>query len=150
MERQLHPKKFFTKEEEDQIIKAVQEAEKTTSGEVRVHLTKEIKKDPMQEAVRVFNALKMYNTKQRNGCLILIGLKSKKIAVVGDNGINEKVGENFWEDVLRIMVDNFKQDNYVQGLTRAILRIGEKLKQFFPYAEDDVNELPDEISKDEV
>ena len=150
MKRELHPKKFFTKEEESQIIRAIQKAEKATSGELRIHLTKQIKKDPIQEAVRIFKLLKMGKTKQRNGCLILIGLKNKKVAVIGDKGINDVVADNFWDDVVDVIIEDFKKDNYAQGLEQGILMIGEKLKQYFPYATDDVNELPDEISKEDL
>lgn len=150
MERKLDPKKFFTADEETKIIDAIKQAEKNTSGEIRLHLTREIKKDPMKEAVRIFNHLKMHKTAARNGCLILLGLKSKKIVVIGDKGINEKVGENFWQDVVDIMTENFKKEDYAIGLSSAIIRIGEKLKAFFPYQSDDVNELSDEISKDEI
>lgn len=150
MERQLHPKKFFTKKEESKIIQAIQEAEKTTSGELRIHLSRQIKRDPIQEAIRIFKLLGMHKTKQRNGCLILIGLKNKKIAVIGDKGINEKAGDNFWEDIVYLMVEKFKEDNYVEGITRAVLMIGEKLKRYFPYMKDDVNELSDEISKEDL
>lgn len=148
MERIPHPKKFFTREEEFEIIQAIKEAEKATSGEIRVHLTKEITKNPLREAVRIFNVLKMHKTKQRNGCLILIGLKNKKIAVIGDKGINAKAGEGFWDDVINLMADNFRKDDYVKGLTQAVLRIGEKLKRYFPYAQDDINELSDELSRE--
>lgn len=148
MKRKLYPKKFFTPEEEKKIILAIKQAEKTTSGEIRVHLVKGIKKDSFGEAVKIFNTLGMYKTKQRNGCLILIGLRDKKIVVIGDKGINERVGNNFWEDVVSLLADNFKKENYVHGLTEAVIKIGEKLKQYFPYSKkDDVNELPDEISK---
>lgn len=150
MERVLHPRKFFNKEEESQIIQAIKQAELNTSGEIRVHLAKEIKIGPLKEAVRIFNALKMQRTKQRNGCLILLGLKNKKIAVIGDKGINDIVGESFWDDVVALMTDNFKKGDFSQGLSQAILKIGEKLKQYFPYREDDVNELSDEISKEEI
>jgi len=147
MARQAHPKKFFTAQEEAQIVQAIGQAEKTTSGEIRVHLAKEIKGDPFKEAVRIFNRLGMHKTKQRNGCLILIGLKNKKVAVIGDKGIHDKVGDNFWDDVISLLIDNFKKENYTEGLIQAILRIGEKLKLYFPYTSDDVNELPDEISR---
>ena len=150
MERELHPKKFFTKEEESQIIQAIKQAEKTTSGELRIHLARQIKKGPVQEAVRIFKLLGMHKTQQRNGCLVLIGLKSKKVAVIGDKGINDKVGDNFWDDVVQVMISRFKKEEYSQGLAQAILMIGEKLKLYFPYAKDDVNELPDEISKEEL
>ncbi|MCK4519609.1 MAG: TPM domain-containing protein [Candidatus Omnitrophica bacterium] len=150
MERELHPKKFFTKEEDAQIIQAIQKAEKATSGELRIHLTKQIKKDPMREAIRIFKLLGMQKTKQRNGCLILIGLKNKKVVVIGDKGINDVVGDNFWDDVVGVMVENFKKGDYAPGLTQGILMIGEKLKQYFPYETDDVNELSDEISKEKL
>ena len=150
MKRELHPKKFFTKEEDSQIIRAIQKAEKATSGELRIHLIKQIKKDPMREAVRIFKLLGMHKTKQRNGCLILIGLKNKKVVVIGDKGINDIVRNNFWDDVVAVMIEGFKKDKFVEGLERGILMIGEKLKQYFPYATDDVNELSDEISKEEL
>jgi len=150
MERKLSPKEFFKKDEETKIVDAIKLAEKNTSGEIRLHLTREIKKDPMKEAIRIFNHLKMHKTASRNGCLILLGLKNKKIVVIGDKGINEKVGDNFWQDVVALMVENFKKDDYAQGLSSAIILIGEKLKAFFPYQSDDINELSDEISKEEI
>ncbi len=150
MARVVHPKKFFTSDEEKKIIEAIKTSEKSTSGEIRVHLTKEIKKDPIKEAVRIFKILKMHKTQQRNGCLILIGLKNKKIAVIGDKGINDLVEKNFWDDVIKNMIANFKIDCYVEGLVKSILMIGEKLKKFFPYTDDDVNELPDTISNEEI
>ena len=150
MEKELHPKKFFTKEEESQIIRAIQKAEKATSGELRIHLAKQIKKDPIQEAIRIFKLLKMGKTKQRNGCLILIGLKNKKVAVIGDKGINDVVANNFWDDVIHVIIEGFKKGDYAQGLEQGILMIGEKLKQYFPYAANDINELSDEISKEDL
>ena len=148
MKRELHPEKFFTKEEEERIINAIKQAEKQTSGEIRVHIAKRILGDPVKAAIKIFEKIGMTNTKERNGVLILIGLKSKKIAVIGDKGIHQKVGEHFWNDVIKIITEEFKKGNFVEGLEKGILKIGEKLKEFFPYKQDDVNELPDEISKD--
>ena len=149
MARQAHPKRFFTGEEEARIIQAIKEAEKATSGEIRVHLVKEVRGDPFKDAVKIFNRLKMYKTRERNGCLILIGLKNKRIAVVGDKGIHDKVGDGFWDDVISLLINRFKNEEYTKGLVEAILKIGEKLKVYFPYTLDDVNELPDEISKED-
>ncbi|MCK4917367.1 MAG: TPM domain-containing protein [Candidatus Omnitrophica bacterium] len=150
MDRVLHPKKFFNSEEEKKIIEAIQAAEKATSGEIRVHLTKEIKTDPLKEAIRIFKILKMDKTQQSNGCLVLIGLKNKKIVVIGDKGINDLVENNFWDDVINNMVKNFKKQCYVEGLVKSILMIGDKLKKFFPYTADDINELSDTISKENL
>jgi uncharacterized membrane protein len=142
------PKKFFTKEEEQQIMSAIQQAEKNSSGEIRVHLAKRSWGDVYKTAVKIFNKLGMYKTKQRNGVLIFICLKTKKFAIIGDKGINDIVGKNFWDDVAEILKTNFKQDKFVKGLTASIILIGEKLKKYFPYTSDDVNELNDEISKE--
>ena len=150
MGREFHPKKFFLKEEESQIIAAIKEAEKSTSGELRVHFAKQIKRDSIKEAVRIFKILGMQRTKQRNGCLVLIGLKNRKIAIIGDKGINDKVGDDFWDDVVNVITESFKKDRYVEGLVKGILMIGQKLKKYFPYKEEDVNELSDEISKGEL
>ncbi len=147
MKRIPNPKKFFTKDEEAKIVNAIKEAEKNTSGEIRVHLVKSVKENPIKSAIRVFNMLGMYKTKLRNGCLILIGLKDRKVAIIGDKGINDVVPEGFWDDAVKVITQGFFRGDYAAALAKAILMIGGKLKQYFPYQSDDVNELPDEISK---
>ncbi|NOX87435.1 MAG: TPM domain-containing protein, partial [Calditrichaeota bacterium] len=95
---------------------------------------------------KVFQKLKMHKTALRNGTLIYLALNNKKFAIFGDKGINEKVPENFWEDVKDVMAEHFKQNKFTEGLVAGIGMIGNKLKEFFPYQSDDVNELPDDIS----
>lgn len=139
-------KNFFTKEEQKQIVAAIQAAEKETSGEIRLHLESRCKGDPLQRAILIFQKLKMHQTKQRNGTLIYLAVKDRKFAIFGDEGINKVVPENFWEDVKEIMRDHFSRGEFLQGILAGIERIGEKLKTYFPYQQDDVNELSDEIS----
>ena len=139
-------KNFFTKEEQKQIVAAIQAAEKETSGEIRLHLESRCKGDPLQRAILIFQKLKMHETKQRNGTLIYLAVKDRKFAIFGDAGINKVVPENFWEDVKEIMRDHFSRGEFLQGILAGIERIGEKLKTYFPYQQDDVNELSDEIS----
>ncbi len=139
-------KNFFTKEEQKQIVAAIQAAEKETSGEIRLHLESRCKGDPLQRAILIFQKLKMHQTKQRNGTLIYLAVKDRKFAIFGDEGINKVVPENFWEDVKEIMRDHFSKGEFLQGILAGIERIGEKLKTYFPYQQDDVNELSDEIS----
>ena len=139
-------KNFFTKEEQKQIVAAIQAAEKETSGEIRLHLESRCKGDPLQRAILIFQKLKMHETKQRNGTLIYLAVKDRKFAIFGDEGINKVVPENFWEDVKEIMRNHFSKGEFLQGILAGIERIGEKLKTYFPYQQDDVNELSDEIS----
>jgi len=91
--------------------------------------------------------LKMENTKDRNGVLIYVAVKSKQFAICGDQGINEKVADDFWNSTKDIMLHHFKNGNNKQALVDGILSAGQQLKHFFPHHDDDVNELSNEISK---
>ena len=94
----------------------------------------------------IFNRLKMHETQQRNGVLIYLAIHNRKFAILGDEGINKVVEENFWNDVKDLMLSHFKEGRFAEGLEQGIQRCGEKLKTYFPYQSDDVNEIPDEIS----
>jgi uncharacterized membrane protein len=138
--------KFFSAEQKEQIVSAIGEAEKQTSGEIRVHLEKRCKVHPLDRAGQVFQHLKMEQTQLRNGALIYLAVVDKKFAIFGDEGINEAVPENFWEDVKEEMRGYFAKGDFAGGVVLAINHIGAKLKEFFPYQDDDINELPDDLS----
>jgi len=137
---------FITKADQELIVKSIESAELNTSGEIRVHLESSCKSDPVERAVLIFNKLKMFKTKERNGVLIYIAYKSRKFAIIGDTGINAKVPENFWDEVKEKLLNYFALGDIVSGLTLAIYMSGEKLKEYFPYQKDDINEQSNEIS----
>ena len=145
----MNVKKFFNKEQQKKIVEAIKLAEKETSGEIRVHLESKCKGDALERAVKMFAKLKMHKTELHNGVIIYLAVQDKKFAIFGDKGINEVVPDNFWEDVKEIMKEHFVKSEFVEGLTKGIVMIGEKLKEFFPYQQDDVNELSDDISMGE-
>ncbi|WP_395061676.1 TPM domain-containing protein [Flavobacterium sp.] len=138
---------FLSKSDEEEIIEAIRVAEENTSGEIRVHLEKETSIAPIDRAVEVFNMLKMENTKDSNGVIIYVAVKSKQFAIYGDKGINEKVTDDFWNSTKDIMLNHFKNGNNKQALVEGIINAGEQLKHHFPYQDDDINELSNEISK---
>ena len=138
---------FLTEEEESRIIKAIQQAELDTSGEIRVHLESNIEKPSMQHAQEVFYQIGMQKTKAKNGVLFYVDVTNNVFTILGDKGINETVPDNFWDSIKNNMIQAFKQEQYTEGLVNGILEVGNKLKQYFPYQTDDVNELSDEISK---
>ena len=140
---------FFNKEEKNKIILAIKDAEKETSGEIRLHLDLRCKGEALDQAVKMFEKLKMHETQLRNGTLIYLAVKDQKFAIFGDEGINEIVPDNFWEDVKEEMRTFFQKGQFAEGVCRGIFLVGEKLKEFFPYQEDDINELPDDISMGE-
>ncbi|MBL4939738.1 MAG: TPM domain-containing protein [Lutibacter sp.] len=140
-------KEFLTPSQEQEVIEAIKIAEKNTSGEIRIHLEKSTDKPPMERALEVFHFLKMDATKLKNGVLFYIATESKKFAIIGDEGINEKVPENFWDEEKQLLLSLFSKGEFSQGLIQTITKVGEKLNEFFPYESDDTNELSDEISK---
>ncbi len=138
---------LLNKELKKEIVRAIQKAEKLTSGEIRVHIQSKCNKDPFAEGKKRFQKLKMHKTKERNGVLIFIALDSKEFAILGDIGIHEKVGDNFWCDIRDKMTESFKKDQIKEGIVAGVEGIGEKLKHFFPLQRDDKNELSNAVSE---
>jgi len=138
---------FLSQSKEKEVVEAIQMAEENTSGEIRVHIEKETSIAPIDRAVEVFSMLKMENTKDRNGVIIYVAVKSKQFAIYGDQGINEKVADDFWNTTKDIMLHHFKNGDNKQALVEGILSVGQQLKHHFPHQDDDVNELSNEISK---
>lgn len=139
-------KKFFTPEQQADILKAVKQAELNTSGEIRVHIENKCEGDVLARSAYIFKKLGMTKTKQRNGVLFYLAVEHRKFAVLGDAGIDKVVPENFWDDVKTNMLTYFKKGLFTEGLTQGIHQAGELLKTHFPYQKDDKNELPDDVS----
>lgn len=138
---------FLSEEEKQVVVQAIEEAERNTSGEIRVHIENFLEgKDVYKVATQKFNQLGMHKTELRNGVLILVAVHDHKFAIIGDKGINEKVPEHFWEDTRNLMTEEFRKGNYAEGLRQGVLHAGEQLKAHFPFKSDDKNELNDEIS----
>lgn len=143
----LFNKRFFKRSEEEQIVHTIRDAELCTSGEIRVHIhTTESQTKILEAAADTFTRLGMEKTALRNGVLIYLSVKDKEFAIIGDEGINEKVPENFWDSTKEKIQQQFRKGNFVQGLQDGISEAGFQLKTHFPYETDDENELPDEIS----
>lgn len=138
--------KYFTQTQKEAMVAAIRQAEKDTSGEIRVHIEKHCKKSSLDRAVEVFAELKMHKTALRNGVLIYLALEDKKLSIIGDVGINTKVPGDFWDGIKNHMVENFRIGKICEGICEAIQEAGKQLKQYFPCQENDTNELPDDIS----
>ncbi len=139
---------FLTLEEEQRIVKAIQEAEKETSGEIRVHLeNNNLTKDCLEHAKEVFHLIHMDETEEKNGVLFYIAVHNHQFAIIGDSGIDKVVPHDFWTSVKDTVTFEFSKGNKADGLIIGILEAGQKLKQYFPYKKEDNNELSDNISK---
>ena len=138
--------KFFTSEEKELIKSAVQEAELNTSGEIRVHIDNHCREDVMDRAAWWFGKLEMQKTELRNGVLFYLAVTERKFAILGDAGINGATPEDFWDGIKEKMLTHFSEGDFATGLQEGIQLAGQQLKAHFPYQDDDVNELSDDIS----
>lgn len=138
---------FLSKEEEQEIVQAIQAAEKETSGEIRVHIEKTTSIDAVARAVEVFHLLGMDQTELKNGVLIYLAVNDKVFAICGDKGIDTVVPDDFWDSTKEAMAAHFRQGDFKQGLIDGIRKAGQQLQSHFPCADDDKDELSNEISR---
>ncbi len=139
---------FFSKLDSDRIVKAIAAAEEKSSGEIRVHVTRR-KPDNLEErAKRRFELLGMTRTAQRNGVLIYIAPKLRRFQILGDSGIHEKCGDDFWKETAAEIETHFRKGDFTDGIVRGIAKIGDLLAAHFPRSAADIDELPDQVTED--
>ena len=142
--------KYFYKDDLAKITKACTEAEKTTSGELRVSILR--KRDKTQKdlsvkdlAVQEFYNLKMDETRDKTGILLFLLLNERKFEILADEGINEKVTPDTWSSQAEVLAQHFKEKKYTDGVVTVVENMGKILTKHFPIKEDDTNELSDEV-----
>jgi uncharacterized membrane protein len=132
--------------DDDRVKAAIVAAEKLTPGEIRVSVSRFFWGNVQRAAHRAFTRLGMRATQDRNGILFFVVPSRRRFAVIGDDGIHQKVGQDFWEKLVAAMSGDFKEGKFNEGLIQAIAEAGRLLAVHFPYqGEKDVNELPDDI-----
>lgn len=136
---------IFTKKEQELIANAIANAEKATSGEIRIAIDKHCHGSAFERATEYFAELGMDKTAQHNGVLIYLAYEDHKFAIIGDRGIDNVVPDDFWETTQVAMKAHFLSGNIADGIIAGVALAGEKLALFFPYQNGDVNELPDDI-----
>lgn len=139
-------RQFLTEKQEQHIIDSIAEAERNTTGEIRVHIEHHSNQDPLERAAYIFHELGMDETRRQNGVLIYIATEDHQAAIYAGKNIHSQVPENYWNDVLAIIIDHFKKDEYEEGLIDAIKEVGKKLEELYPSGGGDPNELSDDIS----
>lgn len=146
MKQRIAIGEWLTPDELDRVKKAIQRAEKQTSGEIRVHLDIAILDQVLDHAAMVFRDLGMDRTRERNGVLIYVSVPGRKVAVIGDEGIHAKLGDGYWKEVLETILARFRTGHFCDGICAGVDMLGEKLREHFPHRRDDVNELSDDVS----
>jgi len=142
----MRTREFLSKLEHDRIIQAIRQAESKTSGEIRVLIQRgKLNSDPFVTAQKKFHRLGMHKTREHNAVLIFVAPRAHKLAVVGDDAIHEKCGDEFWQGVVGKMRTHFQSEKFSVALMEAIREIGDVLARHFPKTVRDTNELPDDV-----
>jgi len=144
----MHRRRLLQRLDIERIKKAIEEAEKQTSGEIMVSVARFFWGRVRPAAERAFKRLGMKRTRQRNGILFFIVPARRRFIVLGDKGIHVKVGQEFWESIAAAMSEDFKKGDFTDGLLGGIATAARGLASYFPYdASTDMNELPDEVDE---
>jgi uncharacterized membrane protein len=146
-----HPKwvrAFLSEDDLEAVTRTVAQAEGNTSAEIRVHLDHACPGEALQQAVKVFERLGMHKTAARNGVLVYISVTDRKLAIVGDTGIHERVGEAYWQGLVAGVLLRMREQGPRDGLVHAVAEVGRALGHHFPRRPGDKNQLSDEVSVD--
>ncbi|MDX8465556.1 TPM domain-containing protein [Mesorhizobium sp. VK23B] len=96
-------------------------------------------------AMKQFLARNVHRTSARTGVLIFVSIAERYAEVVADSGINAKVGQHVWDDVVRELTRHAGDDRLADGFVKAIESVGAVLADHFPVTEGDTNELDDHL-----
>jgi uncharacterized membrane protein len=143
----LKQKEIFSEAEKNKLVHAIRVAERLTSGEIRLFVENHCKYvDPLERAKEVFASLEMGKTRLRNGVLVYVAIRDHQFAILGDQGIHDKVGNDFWIKEAELLISHFQSDRIIEGIEACIEEIGVSLRTHFPHeAGNGLNELPDDI-----
>ena len=139
-------KLFQDQIDEERVVTVIGEVESKATAELRVHVERQCHIDVMDRAVEVFANLHMHQTRYRNGVLLYIAYEDHKFAIIGDVGINARVGKDFWKHEQELLTSHFSKGEYTEGICQCLQEVGKELTKYFPYEPEDTNELPDNIS----
>ena len=141
----MKPKEFLAGIDEAAVVKAIGEAERATSGEIRVYISHSTRQDPMLYAQKRFKKLGMEKTRDRNAVLLYLVPLTRKFAIIGDTAVHAKCGERFWKEACEEFTRTVHDQSMTQAIVKTIHKIGSLLAEHFPCRPDDQNELPDGI-----
>ncbi len=144
----MKTREFLTRLQHGEIVRAIRQAERKTSGEIRVFVSRQPVVDAVAAAQEHFLELGMQHTRERNGVLIFVAPRVRKFAVIGDTAVHTRCGESFWLALATEISGHFQRGEFTSGIVHAVNRAGDLLAQHFPRRPEDENELPDNIASD--
>jgi len=144
----MKPKEFLDRLDDDKVMATIADAERKSSGEIRVFVSNEKPPDTLAAAAVQFLKLGMDKTRERNGVLMFFAPKLQQFAVVGDEGIDAKCGVDFWQQIASEITAHLKAGEFTEAVVDAVTHVGNVLAKHFPRSPDDRNELPNQVARD--
>jgi uncharacterized membrane protein len=143
-------KKYLSNDDLTSLATTIAEAEKNTSGEIRVVVRHRRRRNERKLSLhdlvlKEFYRLGMEKTRDRTGVLIMLLMSEHQFEIVADEGINAQVAEGTWDTLAARMSAHFREGKFRDGVAHAVRTVGEELAKHFPRKPDDTNELPDDI-----
>jgi len=140
---------LLTHREAHQVASAIETAERKTSGEIKVVITRHCWTTLERKAAKIIRECGLDQTAERAAVLILIVAANREFIIRGDRGIHARAGQDFWDDIRDVMANAFAQGFYARGLCDGIELIADRLAADFPARETACNELSNEIVYDD-
>jgi uncharacterized membrane protein len=129
----MHPKHFSKHLQHDAIVAAIREAEqKTSSGEIRVSISPKHVDHAVTAAQAEFLRLGLNRSPERNGVLIFVAPRARKFAVIGDEAVHAKCGDEFWRQLADAMAGYFRKSEFTPGILHGVQKAGKLLAEHFP------------------
>ena len=98
-----------------------------------------------ERTLQIFHELGIHRTRKRTGILLFVALFERRVEIVCDTGIEEKIARPEWEKITAALAAGIRQGNLPEALAHAILAAGDLARPLFPGSKDDENELGDEL-----
>ena len=144
--KKMRTHRFLKRLDHQRIVQAIKKAEGRTSGQIRVFIQRgQFDDDALGRAMKKFVQLGMHKTDDRNAVLIFVAPRAHRFAVVGDVGVHEKCGDEFWQTLVDAMRTHFQKEDFSRGIVHGINEAAKVLAEHFPRTRDTINELPDEV-----
>ncbi len=125
----------------------IEKFERKTSCEIRIHIEEQNSAAVLDRAAFVFDHLGMHKTHQRNALLLYIQIYPAALAIIGDVGIHPHVTSEQWQNWKDLLAGSLSKGEFVSGIAQTLQTMADHLSPIFPWTENDINELSDQISR---
>jgi uncharacterized membrane protein len=116
----------------DSIVAAIRDTEHQTTGKIHVSISPKHVDDAVTAAQAEFLRLGLNQSPERNGVLIFVAPRARKFAVIGDESVHAKCGDDFWRQLADAMSGYFRKTEFTAGIVHGVQKAGELLAEHFP------------------